>query len=99
MSQYEKRKERNRSRRRASIEPVIGHLKTDNRLSRNFLKGIAGDQINVMLVAAAFNLRKWMRKVEKQTETFFALFYKTVEQLVFSLWGFMITSPRLKSTF
>ncbi len=45
-------------RRRAAIEPVISHLKTDNRLSRSFLKGIVGDQINEMLAASAFNLKK-----------------------------------------
>lgn len=92
MSQYEKRKERSRFRRRASIEPVIGHLKTDNRLSRNFLKGITGDQINVMLASSAFNFKKWMRKVEIQSKTFFALFYKTIEQLVFSNNKLMIIS-------
>ena len=43
---------------------MIGHLKTDNRLAKNFLKGVTGDQINVMLAAAAFNLRKWMRKAQ-----------------------------------
>ena len=45
-----------RFRRRAGIEPVIGHLKSDYRLSRNFLKVFAGDQINVMMTAAAWNL-------------------------------------------
>ena len=41
--------------KRAAIEPKIGHLKTDHRLSRNFYKGIKGDNINVMLAAAAMN--------------------------------------------
>jgi IS5 family transposase len=36
-----------RFRRRAGIDPVIGHLKSDHRLKRNFLKGFAGDQINL----------------------------------------------------
>lgn len=52
---------RKRFRRRAGIEPVIGHLKSDHRLKRNFLKGFAGDQINLLMAAAAFNFRKWMR--------------------------------------
>ena len=46
--------------RRSSIEPIIGHLKQDNRLGRNYLKGIKGDEINVMLAAAAFNFRRFM---------------------------------------
>ena len=52
---------RKRFRKRAGIEPVIGHLKSDHRLSRNYLKGFDGDQINVLMAAAAFNFRKWMR--------------------------------------
>ena len=52
-----------RFRRRAGIEPVIGHLKSDHRLRRNFLKGFAGDQINLIMAAAAFNVKKWMREV------------------------------------
>ena len=54
---------RKRFRRRAGIEPVIGHLKSDHRLKRNFLKGFEGDQINLLMAAAAFNFRKWMREV------------------------------------
>ena len=54
---------RKRFRRRAGIEPVIGHLKHDHRLKRNFLKGFAGDQINLLMAAAAFNFKKWMREV------------------------------------
>lgn len=54
---------RKRFRRRAGIEPVIGHLKSDHRLKRNFLKGFTGDQINLIMAAAAFNFKKWMREV------------------------------------
>jgi transposase, IS5 family len=52
---------RKRFRRRAAIEPGISHLKADLRLSRCFLKGFQGDQLNLMLAAAAWNFRKWMR--------------------------------------
>lgn len=77
-TEYEKKKARNRFRRRAAIEPVIGHLKTDYRMARNFLKGVIGDSINLMLAAAAFNFKKLMRKLK----TFFGLFYKNTEQLI-----------------
>ena len=50
-------------KRRSSIEPTIGHLKSDHRLQRNHLKGTAGDQINALLAAAAYNLRKLLRWV------------------------------------
>ena len=45
---------------RAAIEPKMGHLKADHRLSRNFYKGIKGDNINVMLAAAAMNFKRMM---------------------------------------
>jgi IS5 family transposase len=48
-------------RLRARIEPVIGHLKSDHRLCRNFLWGSLGDEMNVLLAAAAWNLRKLLR--------------------------------------
>ena len=60
---YEKRKAKARFRRRAAIEPRIGHLKSDFRLGRNFLKGQVGDAINLLLAAAASNLSLWMRQV------------------------------------
>jgi len=60
---YEKRKAKARFRRRAAIEPRIGHLKSDFRLGRNFLKGQIGDAINLLLAAAASNLSLWMRQV------------------------------------
>lgn len=52
---------RARFRRRAAIEPVISHLKHQYRLARCFLKGFAGDQVNLLLAAVAWNLRKWLR--------------------------------------
>jgi transposase, IS5 family len=48
-------------RRRAAIEPTIGHLKSDNRLNRNYLTGQVGDKINAVLSAAGYNLRKLLR--------------------------------------
>ncbi|MEO0704275.1 MAG: transposase, partial [Cyanobacteria bacterium J06649_5] len=45
-------------KRRSAIEPVIGHLKHDHALKRNFLKGTQGDRINALLAACGFNLRK-----------------------------------------
>jgi len=60
---YEKRKAKARFRRRAAIEPRIGHLKSDFRLGRNFLKGQVGDAMNLLLAAAASNLSLWMRQV------------------------------------
>ena len=52
------RSERKRRRRRSAIEPKIGHLKSDHRVGRCFLRGLEGDAINIILAAAAANLRK-----------------------------------------
>lgn len=60
-NRYQRDKKRSRCRRRAAIEPIIGHLKTDFRLTRNFLKGIAGGNINLLMAACAWNTAKWMR--------------------------------------
>jgi IS5 family transposase len=54
---------RARFRRRCAIEPVIGHLKSDYRLARNYLKGFAGDTRNLLLAAAAWNFKKWLNLV------------------------------------
>ena len=48
--------------KRAGIEPVIDHLKSDHRMMRNYLKGTLGDAINTMMAAAAYNMRHWMNK-------------------------------------
>jgi IS5 family transposase len=45
-------------KRRAAAEPSIGHLKTEHRLERNRLKGVAGDALNAILSAAAMNFQK-----------------------------------------
>jgi transposase, IS5 family len=48
-------------RRRAAIEPTIGHLKNGNRMNRNYLTGREGDRINALLSAAGYNFRKLLR--------------------------------------
>lgn len=45
-------------RRRAVIEPIIGHAKNDGLLGRNWLKGRKGDQLNALFAAIGFNLRQ-----------------------------------------
>ena len=50
-------------KRRQAIEPVIGHLKSDHRMSRCWLKGAMGDAINAVLSAAGYNLRWLLRAV------------------------------------
>ncbi len=48
-------------KRRSAIEPSIGHLKEDNRMKRNYLKGTEGDKLNAIFAAAGYNLRKLLK--------------------------------------
>ena len=51
-------------RRRAAVEPVIGHIKKEHRMERNYLAGTQGDAINAILAATGYNFRlllNWLR--------------------------------------
>jgi IS5 family transposase len=53
-------------RRRAAVEPVIGHLKNDHRMDRNYLIGSHGDAANAVLAAVGYNFRRltnWLREL------------------------------------
>ena len=71
ISRHQANKLRKLHRKRASIEPIIGHIKQDHRLNRNFYKGIIGDNINIMLAAAAFNFKRMMNKWKSSFDAFF----------------------------
>ena len=81
-SAYQQQKLKKSFKRRAAIEPTISHLKTDHRLSRNFYKGIVGDNINVMLAAAAFNFKRMMNK----WKTSFLSFLQNLIFMIYLLW-------------
>jgi transposase, IS5 family len=89
-TRYERDKKRAKCRRRAAIEPLIGHLKSGFRLSRNYLKGIAGDEINLLMAACAWNLRKWMILA---LEAFFCCFRYDRDRL---RWRFFGRSPQYR---
>ncbi len=57
---------RREMRRRAAVEPVIGHTKAEHRMGRNYLKGRDGDRINAVLAAAGYNfglLLRWLARL------------------------------------
>lgn len=82
-SYYKRKKLSNAHKKRAAIEPVIGHLKADHRLNRNFYKGIVGDNINIMLAAAAFNFKRMMNKCKSSFWFFFTEAFYTITNLLF----------------
>ena len=63
-------------KRRAAVEPSIGHLKTEHRLERNRLKGVAGDALNAILSAAAMNFHKLL-----------GAFWRSLLRRLLSIWG------------
>ena len=67
---YHKRKMRRYFRRRAAIEPVIGHMKKAYRMKRNYLKGVQGDVINAVMAGAAFNFKRWLNLKVKEFSGF-----------------------------
>ncbi len=48
-------------RRRSAVEPVIGHLKAEHRMGRNYLWHRQGDATNAILAAAGYNFRRLIR--------------------------------------
>ena len=59
-------------RRRAAIEPVIGHLKAEHRMGRNYLVHRAGDAVNAVLAAAGYNFHLLLRWLELLLSKFLA---------------------------
>ena len=60
-------------RRRSSIEPEIGHMKTDGRLARCFLKGTLGDALFAVLCGCGHNIRKILAHLRALLSAFIAL--------------------------
>ena len=67
-------------RRRSAIEPVIGHMKEDGKLSRSWLKGISGDKINALLCGAGHNMRIILRRLREIL--LFFVYFAVIEQLL-----------------
>ena len=81
---YQKQTKRKKCRARAAIEPIIGHLKTDFRMQQNYLSGEKGVQINALMAATAWNLKKLMEILNENILQFIfrLLFPKNFYQLV-----------------
>ena len=68
---YQRQCKRKKFRTRAAIEPIIGHLKTDFRLAQNYFLGETGPQINALLAATAWNLKKMMEILKQEIIFYF----------------------------
>jgi transposase, IS5 family len=95
-------------KRRSAIEPLIGHMKNDGSLGRNYLAGVEGDRVNALLCGCGQNLRKLLHR-----SSFFGPFYLRCFSLLFRIFpshcSFPVSfpnknnqdfnAPNLKTTF
>jgi transposase, IS5 family len=58
-TRYQKDKKRKQCRRRAAIEPIIGHLEPDYRMARNYLRRTLDDHINLLMAIRTWNLKQY----------------------------------------
>ena len=68
------------------IEPTIGHMKSDHRLERNFLKGKEGDRINALMAAVGYNLAKLLRAfgwLEKMAACWASHILQTTKKIIY----------------
>jgi len=93
-TEYQKREKRKKFRRRAAIEPVIGHLKTDFRMQENYLSGEKSPQINALLAATGWNFKKMMRKLKEVFLAYFFCLQKNIKSLYFYMKTFW--KPKMK---
>ena len=89
---YQKRAKRKKFRRRAAIEPVIGHLKTDHRMQQNYLSGKNSPQINAFLAAAGWNLKKMMQKLKQEIVFVFSILINYLKQSLYYKENYKIAS-------
>lgn len=73
-----KRLIRSKNRKRSGIEPMIGHMKYDFRMLRNYLKGTLGDSVNALLAGAAYNFNTLMKKLKEHVKRYFLSFFYTL---------------------
>ena len=86
--------QRRKHSKRAAIEPVISHLKQDYRLWGNYLKGILGDNMNVILAAAGMNFKRRINLWRTEAIRRWLLIYKWI---INAYWLFI--AQKLKTTF
>jgi len=66
-------------RRRSAVEPVIGHLKSEHRMGRNYLWHRQGDAINAVLAAAGYNFRLLLRWLRLLLFRFLIVFFNSIQ--------------------
>jgi IS5 family transposase len=76
--------------RRFAVEPVIGHLKAEHRMGRNYLWFRQGDAANAVLAAAGYNFRRlicWLRLLLWQSSTLSSRSRRSIQSEISVLYG------------
>lgn len=76
--------------KRAAIEPVIGHLKRNYRMGRNYLKGIFGDNVNVIYAAAAMNFKRRINLWRTEAILRWVLLFKYIKGVYWNIYAIFI---------
>ena len=84
-------------KRRQVVEPVIGHMKTDGLLDRNWLKGELGDALHAVMCGAGHNLRLILARLRALYCALIAVLAELADGLARELRG-SIDSPRRLAT-
>ena len=84
-------------RRRAAIEPELGHMKSDGLLGRNFLKGMVGNAQNVILCGAGHNMRKILAHLRALLRLLMGEPRKAIKTLIAFLESQSLPQPSLKA--
>ena len=69
---------RREMKRRAAVEPVIGHVKGEHRMDRNYLKGHDGDRANAVLSAAGYDFAQLLRWFEVLLRALLTMIARTI---------------------
>ncbi len=90
--------ERRQLKRRQAIEPIIGHLKSDNRMDRCRLKGEQGDRLHAVLCAAGYNIKWLLRMIARRGVPFLQALFLRLCQAAALLphWAYMLRNLAAK---
>jgi IS5 family transposase len=72
--------ERKLASRRQGIEPIIGHLNSDDRLDHYYLKGHTGEAIHAVLCVTGYNTKRLI--LQKGIKPFLVLFFSQASQVL-----------------
>ena len=72
-------------KRRSAIEPAIGHMQMDGKLSCNPLKGALGYALHAVICGAGHNIRRLLRKLQLLCAQFEVAFQQVLRAISISL--------------